>query len=137
MTLPLVLWCKILEIYLSSWFRLKLLFKPKFCIFISYPIFSIPDPVSRVKNTRFKYFLPKKLFLSSRNYDPVCSSRIPDPDLDFYPSWIPDSGSRNQKGTRNPDPDSQHRFSFYVKQFRLTGSFLFTIVSITEGGLML
>ena len=29
---------------------------------------------------------------SSRKYDQGCSSRIPDPDLDFYPSRIPDPG---------------------------------------------
>ena len=34
---------------------------------------------------------------SSRKYDQGCSSRIPDPDLDFLP--IPDPGSRGQKGT--------------------------------------
>jgi hypothetical protein len=37
------------------------------------------------------------LFLSSRKYDPGCSSRIPDPDADFLP--IPDPGSRGPKGT--------------------------------------
>ncbi len=57
-------------------------------------IFSIPDPGSA-----FKCFNPQKLFLSSRKYDPGCSSRIciPDPDPDFLP--ILDSGSRGQKGT--------------------------------------
>jgi hypothetical protein len=39
----------------------------------------------------------KKWFLSSRKYDPGCSSLIPDPDADFLP--IPDPGSRGQKGT--------------------------------------
>jgi hypothetical protein len=33
---------------------------------------------------------PKKWFLSSKKYDPGCSSRIPDPDADFLP--IPDPG---------------------------------------------
>ncbi len=48
-------------------------------------------------------FQPKKWFLSSRKYDPDCSSRIriPDPDPDFLP--IPDPGVE-----RAPDPDPQH-----------------------------
>jgi hypothetical protein len=48
--------------------------------------FSIPDPnffhpVSRILIKEFKYLTPKKLFLSSRKYDPGCSFqiRIPDP----------------------------------------------------------
>ncbi len=62
----------------------------------------IPDPTffqpgSRIRIKEFKYFNPKKWFLSSRKYDPGCSSRIPDPDADFLP--IPDPGSRGQKGT--------------------------------------
>ncbi len=66
-------------------------------------IFSIPDPISRIQSQKdsgsrlricikeFKCFLPKKLFPSSRKYDPRCSSQIgiPDPDLDFLP--IPDT----------------------------------------------
>ncbi len=44
-------------------------------------IFSIPDPNSfhprsRIRIKEFGYFKLKKLFLSSRKYDPVCSSRI-------------------------------------------------------------
>ncbi len=57
---------------------------------------SIPDPGSASKN--LSVLTPKKWFLSSRKYDPGCSSRIPDPDADFYPSRIPDPGSRGQKG---------------------------------------
>ncbi len=62
----------------------------------------IPDPNchrpgSRIRIEEFKYFNPKNRFLSSRKYDPGCSSRIPDPDADFLP--IPDPGSRSQKGT--------------------------------------
>jgi hypothetical protein len=51
------------------------------------------------------YFNPKKWFRSSRKYDPGCSSRIqiPDPDLTFYPSRIPDLGVE-----KAPDPDPQH-----------------------------
>jgi hypothetical protein len=67
----------------------------------------IPDPTffhpgselspSRIRIKEFKYFNPKKWFLSSRKYDPGCSSRISDPDAEFLP--IPDPGSRGQKGT--------------------------------------
>ncbi len=66
---------------------------------------SIPDPGSRIRIKEFKYFNPKKTkkwFLSSRKYDPSCSSRIPDPDADFLP--IPDPGSRGQKGTGSRIP---------------------------------
>jgi hypothetical protein len=61
----------------------------------------IPDPNclhpgSRILIKEFKYFNPrkskKKWFLSSKKYDPGCSSRIPDPDADFLPSQIPDPG---------------------------------------------
>jgi hypothetical protein len=60
---------------------------------IPHPNFSIPDPHKKIK--KFKYFNPKKWFLSSRKYDPGCSSRFPDP----YLLPIPDPGSRGQKGT--------------------------------------
>jgi hypothetical protein len=63
---------------------------------------SIPDPGSSSKIlsilTQKK---AKKGFLSSKKYDPGCSSRIPDPDADFLPSRIPDPGSRGQKGTES------------------------------------
>jgi hypothetical protein len=55
-----------------------------------------PDPI-RIKE--FKYFNPNKWLLSSREYDPVCSSRIR--ILLFYPSRIPDPGVK-----RAPDPGS-------------------------------
>jgi hypothetical protein len=68
----------------------------------------IPDPnsfhpgseffPSRIRVKEFKYFNPKKLFLSSRNYDPGCSSRM-DPDI----LHIPDPERQ-----RNPDPPPQH-----------------------------
>ncbi len=72
---------------------------------------SIPDPGSSSKN--LSILTPKKAkkwFLSSKKYDPGCSSRIPDPDADFLPSRIPDPGPRVQKGTQSriPDPDPQH-----------------------------
>ncbi len=66
-------------------------------------------PGSRVKNysesririhiKEFKYCWPKKLFLSSRKYDPA-SSRIwiPDTNLDFFTH----PGSRGQKGRKRP-----------------------------------
>jgi hypothetical protein len=69
----------------------------------------IPDqtffhPGSRILK-EFKYFNPqkskKKWFLSSKKYDPGCSSRIPDPDADFFPSRIPGS-----KRYPIPDPGS-------------------------------
>ncbi len=41
------------------------------------------------------------MFLSSRKYDPGCSSRIR--ILIFYPSRIPDPGVK-----KAPDPDPQH-----------------------------
>jgi hypothetical protein len=53
----------------------------------------IPDPNffhpgSRIRIKKFKSFNPKKWFISSRNYDPGCSSRIR--ILTFHPSRIPD-----------------------------------------------
>jgi hypothetical protein len=75
---------------------------------------SIPDTGSASKN--LSIFNPKKWFLNSRKYDPGCSSRIPDPDADFYPSRIPDPGGQKGTGSRIqgskrhqiPDPDPQH-----------------------------
>jgi hypothetical protein len=59
-------------------------------------LFSIPDPGSeffptRIRIKEFKYFNPKKWFLSSRKYDSGCSSRI----------WILDPGVK-----KAPDPGS-------------------------------
>jgi hypothetical protein len=51
---------------------------------------------SRILINEFKYY-PKKWFLSSRKYDPGCSSWIP--DADFLP--IPDPGVK-----KAPDPGS-------------------------------
>ncbi len=61
--------------------------------FIPNPTFFHPG--SRIRIKEFKYFNPKKWFLSSRKYDQGCSSRIPDPDPFTH------SGSRGQKGTRS------------------------------------
>jgi hypothetical protein len=47
----------------------------------------------------FKYSNLKKLFLSSRKYDPGCSSRILDPD--FFPIPDPGFGSRAQKAQKS------------------------------------
>ncbi len=72
----------------------------------------IPDPnnfISRIRIKIFKYFSPKKLFPSSRKYDPGCSSRIQ--ILIFYPSRI--LGSKRH---RIPDPDPQHCFFAHVAE---------------------
>jgi hypothetical protein len=74
-------------------------------MFIPDPTFSHPGSElspSRILIKEFKYFNPKKTkkrFLSSKKYDPGCSSRIPDPDADFLP--IPDPGVK-----KAPDPGS-------------------------------
>ncbi len=63
-------------------------------------LFSIPDPNCfhpGAASKNLSLLTPKNGFLSSRKYDPGCSSRIPDPDPDFLP--IPDPGSRGQKDT--------------------------------------
>ncbi len=52
---------------------------------------------SRIRIKEFKYFNPKKLFLSSRKYDPCCSSRIQ--ILIFYPSRIPESKRHRIRNT--------------------------------------
>jgi hypothetical protein len=65
----------------------------------------IPDPGSSSKN--LSILTPqkrKKWFLSSKKYDPGCSSRIPDQDADFLPSWIPDPGVK-----KAPNPGSRIR----------------------------
>jgi hypothetical protein len=78
----------------------------------------IPDPESdffpsRILIKEFKYFIPKKAkkwFLSSKKYDPGCSSRIR--MLTFsHP------GSRIQGSKRHPipDPDPQHWYSSFFK----------------------
>ncbi len=58
-------------------------------------IFFIPDPYKK----KLSIFNPKKWFLSSRKYDPGCSSRIR--ILTFYPSRI-------QGSKRHRIPDPQH-----------------------------
>jgi hypothetical protein len=79
-------------------------------------LFSIPDPgselsPSRIPNPRSSSKNlsiltpknPKKWFLSSKKYDPGCSSRIR--MLTFYPSRIPDPEVK-----RHRIPDPQHWF---------------------------
>jgi hypothetical protein len=89
-------------------------------MFIPDPTFSIPDPGSDIFHPGSEFFpsrIPdpnffhpgsvsknlsiklKKGFLSSRKYDPGCSSRIR--ILTFYPSQIPDPGVK-----KAPDPGS-------------------------------
>jgi hypothetical protein len=70
--------------------------------FIPNPTFFHPGSrirhfLSRIHIKEFKYFNPRKWFLSSRKYNPGCSSRI----LTFYPSRIPDPGVK-----KAPDPGS-------------------------------
>ncbi len=43
----------------------------------------IPDTRSGTASKNLSIFNPKNCFRSSRKYDPGCSSRIPNPDLDF------------------------------------------------------
>ncbi len=71
-------------------------------------LFSIPDPYypSRIHIKEFKYLNPKIWYLSSRKYDPGCSSRIPDPDPDFCPSRI-------QGSKRHRIPDPQHCYALF------------------------
>ncbi len=56
---------------------------------------------SRILIKEFKYFNLRKWFISSRKYDPGCSSRIR--TQTFYPSWI-----QGSKRHRIPDPDPQY-----------------------------
>jgi hypothetical protein len=56
-------------------------------------------PGSRIRIKEFKYFNPKKWFLSSSKYDPGCSSRIR--ISTFYPSRIPEPWVK-----KVPDPGS-------------------------------
>ncbi len=86
------------------------------------------DPGSRIHIKKFKYFNPKKWFLSSQKYDPGFPSRIRIPRiriLTFYPSqipisdprsrsWIPDPESSDKKGTGSLIPDTRSRFATLV-----------------------
>jgi hypothetical protein len=84
-----------------------------FSSWIPDPTFFILDPGSdffhpgseffppRIPIKEFKYFNRKKLFISSRKYDPGCSSRIRIRILTCYTSRIPDPGVK-----KTPDPGS-------------------------------
>jgi hypothetical protein len=78
-------------------------------------IVSIPDPGSSSKN--LSILTPKKAkkwFLSSKKYDPGCSSRIP--MLTFS---HPGSRIQGPKGTQSriPNPDPQHCRKLYYFSF--------------------
>ncbi len=62
-----------------------------------HPGSEIFHPGSRIRIKEFKYFNPKKWFLSYRKYDLGCSSRI----RIFHPSRISDPGVK-----KAPDPGS-------------------------------
>jgi hypothetical protein len=75
----------------------------------------IPDPGSSSKNlSNLTPKKAKKWFLSSKKYDPGCSSRIPDPDADFLPSRIPDPGVK-----KAPNPGSRIRIRNTVKFYSI------------------
>jgi hypothetical protein len=72
-------------------------------------ILGLKDPVSliRIRFVEFKYFLPKKLFLSSRKYDPGCLSRIQKSGFFHHPrSRILIPAPRVKKAS---DPNPQHK----------------------------
>ncbi len=102
--------CKALSV---TFLPLTLFYKRFFFLFCNQCCGSgmfIPDPTffhpgsSSSKNLRILTpKKPKKWFLSSKKYDPVCSSRIPDPDADFL--HIPYPRSRIQGSKRHPIPD--------------------------------
>jgi hypothetical protein len=72
-------------------------------------------PGSRIRIKEFKYFNPpKKWFLSSRKYDPGCSSRIPDPDPYLLPIQDPGVKRAPGPGSLIPDPDPQHWFKYII-----------------------
>jgi hypothetical protein len=62
---------------------------------------------SQIRDPHQRIVTQKKWFLSSRKYDPGCSSWIPDKILTFYPSWIPGSKRQRIPGSKKaPDPGS-------------------------------
>jgi hypothetical protein len=79
-------------------------------MFIPDPNFSIPDPRSRVKkipDPGFGYASKNLIFLAqkivSKLSEKLSGMFIPDPDLVFFSSRIPDTGS---KGKKAQDPRS-------------------------------
>ncbi len=86
------------------------------------PNFSIPYPGSTLKN--LSICNPKNCFLSSRKYDTGYSSRIRDPDPDFYPSLIPDPESRGQIGTGFRIRNTAIRIHVSSTRYLRTGTYL-------------
>jgi hypothetical protein len=71
-------------------------------MFIPDPWSEFFHPRSRVKNISDQGSASKIFFQISRKYDPGCSSRIPDQDLDFLPILgITDPGVK-----KTPEPES-------------------------------
>ncbi len=62
---------------------------------------------SRIRIKEFKYFIPKKWFLSSCNMIQVVHPGSGSPILTFYPSRIPDPGVKKHS-IWIPDPDPQN-----------------------------
>jgi hypothetical protein len=59
-------------------------------------IFEVVDPLFQIAKYKNQQLISRKGRIKKLSVaDPGCLSRIPDPD--FYSSWIPDLGSRNQK----------------------------------------
>ncbi len=80
---------------------------------------SIPDPGSASKNLSILTpKKPKKWFLSSRKYDPGCSSRISDPGSGCWLSTHPGSRIQGSKRHRIPAPDPQHCLSLGLHKGR-------------------
>jgi hypothetical protein len=69
---------------------------------------------------RIQVFLTQK---SSRKYDSECSCRISEPDLDFYPSRIPDPGVK--KAT---DPGSGTATLLYGRSLPQISNYLFVLL---------
>ncbi len=78
----------------------------------------IPSPGSTSASKNRSNFNPKNCFYSKLS-EIWSGMLIPDPDLDFYPSRIPNPGSRGQKGTGSRIPDPQlHSTSKKIKFLR-------------------
>jgi hypothetical protein len=80
-------------------------------------------PRSRIRIKENEYFNPKKWFLSSRKWDPDCSSRIR--ILTFYPSRIPDPGVK-----RAQDPGSRFRIRNTAVRRRTPGALPKVLLSV-------
>jgi hypothetical protein len=100
------------QTYFYPGIRIRIFFHP-----VSGSLIRIPEV-----HYEFKYFNPKKWFLSSRKYDPGCSFRIPDPYPDFLP--IPDPGVKKEPV---PDPAPQ-RCTIHI---RYSKAFLYPSAILT------